>query len=297
MHALVQIREDGTNTDVPCVAERIMISDAKNGYTNEAAYAVQLIDRLHKQEKPLSDLVIDRGYNFAKPERFHIPIRQAGMNLVFDLHRTDRGPKGTHEGALVVDGDLYCPALPKPFHHLEPPTVHAPRKTIEAFQTKIEIRRKYGFKKLARRPDKDGYMRMQCPAAAGKIRCPYQPKSLQLPFDKPTVSEPPAAKPKCCSQQTITVPPIVAIKPLARPQQPKQTKGHPYRVAFAGVQTPAGPSTTYSSSWCRHFCQHLVVEVGGIEPPSYEISAPASPSAAISEFSSQGTLLASFPRP
>jgi len=40
-----------------------------------------------------------------------------------------------------------------------------------------------------------------------------------------------------------------------------------------------------------------MVEVGGIEPPSYEVSAPASPSAASSELSGQGTLLASFPRP
>ncbi len=54
------------------------------------------------------------------------------------------------------------------------------------------------------------------------------------------------------------------------------------------------PTRMTPPGWRGH---SYVVEVGGIEPPSSEVSAPASPSAAISEFSSLGTLLASFPRP
>jgi hypothetical protein len=32
---------------------------------------------------------------------------------VQDLHPHDRGPKGTHHGAIIANGNLYCPATPR----------------------------------------------------------------------------------------------------------------------------------------------------------------------------------------
>ena len=39
--------------------------------------------------------------------------RAAGAALVQDLHPHDRGPRGTHEGAVISNGSLYCPAAPR----------------------------------------------------------------------------------------------------------------------------------------------------------------------------------------
>jgi len=32
---------------------------------------------------------------------------------VQDLHPHDRGPRGTHHGAIIANGNLYCPAIPR----------------------------------------------------------------------------------------------------------------------------------------------------------------------------------------
>ena len=37
-----------------------------------------------------------------------------------DLHPHDRGPQGTHAGAIIANGSLYCPATPKLLLHLGP---------------------------------------------------------------------------------------------------------------------------------------------------------------------------------
>ena len=36
-----------------------------------------------------------------------------------DLHPNQRGVKGTYGGALQIDGDLYCPAMPHNLHDIE----------------------------------------------------------------------------------------------------------------------------------------------------------------------------------
>jgi hypothetical protein len=44
-----------------------------------------------------------------------------GAQLVVDLQPGDRGPQGTHEGAVICNGNLYCPATPKTLLQLTPP--------------------------------------------------------------------------------------------------------------------------------------------------------------------------------
>ena len=43
--------------------------------------------------------------------------------------------------------------------------------------------------------DADGYHRVQCPAATGKIRCPLRPASMTLDRDRPEILQPPRAPP------------------------------------------------------------------------------------------------------
>ena len=56
----------------------------------------------------------------ATPDAWALPLRAAGAQLVQDLHPHDRGPKGTHHGAIIANGNLYCPCTPRPLLELGP---------------------------------------------------------------------------------------------------------------------------------------------------------------------------------
>ena len=103
--------------------------------------------------------------------------------------------------------------------------------------------------------DADGYHRVQCPAAMGKIRCPLRPASMQLDRDRPEILQPPEHPQACCAQQTITVPPdalrqdraetrlpVGGLAPLLRP-------AHGAGRGFATAKDPA--SDDISRGWCR----------------------------------------------
>src|SRR6266851_8636180 len=69
---------------------------------------------------PLSDVLDDSGYAHRDAGAWAIPLRAAGAQLVQDLHPNDRGPRGTHQGAIISNGCLYCPATPRPLLELVP---------------------------------------------------------------------------------------------------------------------------------------------------------------------------------
>src|ERR1039458_10504082 len=52
--------------------------------------------------------------------------------------------------------------------------------------------------------DADGYHRVACPAAAGKLRCPLRPASMTLDRSRPEILTPPQHPPACCTRQTLT---------------------------------------------------------------------------------------------
>lgn len=51
---------------------------------------------------PLGDILADSGYAHRDADTWAIPLRQAGAQLVQDLHPHDRGPRGTCQGAIIV---------------------------------------------------------------------------------------------------------------------------------------------------------------------------------------------------
>ena len=61
---------------------------------------------------PLGDILDDSGYAHRDADAWAIPLRRAGAQLIQDLHPHDRGPRGTHHGAIIANGNLYCPATP-----------------------------------------------------------------------------------------------------------------------------------------------------------------------------------------
>ena len=88
------------------------------------------------QHIPLGDILADSGYAHRDAAAWAIPLRQAGAQLVQDLHPHDRGPKGTHHGAIIANGNLYCPATPRPLLELGPLTRSATGEDAAAHDTR-----------------------------------------------------------------------------------------------------------------------------------------------------------------
>ena len=105
------------------------------------------------------------------------------------------------------------------------------------------------------RDDADGYHRVACPAAMGKIRCPLRPPSMMLDRDRPEILQPPGNPQACCTQQTLTVPPEVTAKTAQKHDYPSAAWRRSYARrtgAERGFATAKDPATNdISRGWCR----------------------------------------------
>ena len=236
---------------VPELARRMTLSSCRH---DPVRALVPVLTRLPDQGIPLGDILADSGYAHRDADAWAIPLRQAGAQLVQDLHPHDRGPKGTHEGAIISNGNLYCPKTPRTLLELRPlPPGAGPEDTAAHDAKTSELARC----KLGRitRDDEDGYHRVACPAAMGKIRCPLRPPSMTLDRDRPEILTPPENPQACCTQQTLTVPPGVTAKTAQKHDYPSKAHRRSYARrtgAERGFATTKDPATsTISRGWCR----------------------------------------------
>ena len=181
-------------------------------------------------------------------------MRAAGAQLVQDLHPNDRGPKGTHHGAIIANGSLYCPATPRSLLELGPLPRDATPEQAAAHDTSTAELARHKLGRLTA-DDPDGYHRVQCPAAMGKIRCPLRPASMNLDRDRPEILTPPGHPQACCTQQTLTVPPQVTAKTAQKHDYPSAAHRRSYARrtgAERGFATAKDPATNdISRGWCR----------------------------------------------
>jgi len=190
----------------------------------------------------------------ATPPPGPFPLRHAGAQLVQDLHPHDRGPKGTHEGATIANGNLYCPATPRTLLELGPLAPGATPEQAAAHDAKTAEAARYKLGRISA-DDADGYHRVQCPAAMGKIRCPLRPSSMRLDRGRPEILNPPEHPQACCTRQTTTVPPEVNAKTAQKHDYPSQAHRRSYarrtgaERAFATAKDPA--ANDISRGWCR----------------------------------------------
>jgi hypothetical protein len=202
----------------------------------------------------LGDILADSGYAYRDPGAWAIPMRAAGARLVQDPHPLDRGPKGTHDGAVIANGSLYCPATPRSLTELGPLALDATTEQAAAHDTSTAELARYKLGRLTR-DDPDGYHRVQCPAAMGKIRCPLRPASMTLDRNRPEILQPPEHPPACCTQQTLTVPPEVTAKTAQKHDYPSASHRRSYARrtgAERGFATAKDPATNdISRGWCR----------------------------------------------
>jgi hypothetical protein len=236
---------------VPELARRMTLSSCRHDPVRAFA---PVLTAMPEQGIPLGDILTDSGYSYRDPAAWTIPLRAAGAQLVQDLHPHDRGPKGTHHGAVISNGNLYCPKTPRTLLELGPLAPSATKEQAADHDCKTAELARHKLGRITA-DDADGYHRVQCPAAMGKIRCPLRPASMLLDRDRPEILTPPENPSACCTQQTITVPADVAAKTRQKHDYPSKAHRRSYarrtgaERSFATAKDPA--ANNISRGWCR----------------------------------------------
>ena len=236
---------------VPELTRRITVCSCD---TDPARALVPVLTAIPAAGIPLGDILDDSGYAHRDAEAWAIPLRQAGAQLIQDLHPSDRGPKGTHHGAIIANGNLYCPATPRMLLELGPLARDATPAETAAHDTRTAELARYKLGRITS-DDQDGYHRVICPAVTGKIRCPLRPASMTLNRQRPEILTPPGHPPACCHQQTITVPPQTCAKTAQKHDYPSAAHRKSYarrtgaERTFSTAKDPA--SNNIARGWTR----------------------------------------------
>jgi hypothetical protein len=236
---------------VPGFARRATVSSCRH---DPVRAFVPVLTALPGQGIPLGDILDDSGYAHRDADAWALPLRQAGAQLVQDLHPHDRGPKGTHQGAIIANGNLYCPCTPRTLTELGPLARTATKEQAADHDRKTAELARYKLGRITS-DDADGYHRVACPAATGKTRCPLRPSSMTLDRSRPEILNPPQHPQACCTQQTITVPADVNAKTRQKHDYPSAAWRRSYarrtgaERAFATAKDPATNDIT--RGWCR----------------------------------------------
>ncbi len=236
---------------IPEIARRATVSSRRNDPVRAFA---PVLTAMPAAGIPLGDILDDSGYAHRDASAWALPLRAAGAKLVQDLHPHDRGPKGTHDGAIISNGNLYCPKTPRSLLELGPLARTAARDQAADHDCRTAEAARYKLGRITS-DDPDGYHRVQCPAAMGKIRCPLRPASMRLDRDRPEILQPPDHPQACCAQQTITVPPGVLAKTAQKHDYPSAAWRRSYarrtgaERGFATIKDPA--SNDIARGWCR----------------------------------------------
>lgn len=171
---------------------------------------VRMLASVRKRGWPARRAGADRGYTQTLPERFHLPARALGYDIVIDYRADQLGRQANSHGAVMVDGSFYCPAMPEPLV-----TAGGDQRAgvIEEtlFKERIDARRPW---RLVRKqgPDHDGYERFCCPAQGEHphLCCPLRPGARAL--GKVPVTAPPEVPPRVCTQSSVTIAPDVGAR-------------------------------------------------------------------------------------
>jgi hypothetical protein len=236
---------------VPELARRATVSSCRHDPVRAFA---PVLTAMPAAGVSLGDILDDSGYAHRDADAWAPPLRAVGAQLVQDLHPHHRGPKGTHHGAIIANGNLYCPCTPRPLLELGPLAPGAAKEQTADHDRKTAELARYKLGRLTR-DDPDGYHRVQRPAAMGKIRCPLRPSSMTLDRDRPEILSTPEHPQACCTQQTLTVPADVLAKTAQKHDYPSAAWRRSYTRrtgAERGFATAKDPATNdISRGWCR----------------------------------------------
>ncbi len=250
LQAATIVKEEGGD-EVPELVRGITLASPKH---DPPAAFLPVLKRMTTEGIAPGDLLADSGYSYREPDTFAAPLRALGAKLVIDLHPNDRGKKGTHMGAIICNGSLYCPATPEALFELSPLAPGASEQQAAAHARRCDELHRYKLSAITA-SDEDGYRRVACPAVRGKLRCPLRAASMELSHERPTVCSAPQHPPVCCTQQTITVPASVAAKTQQKHDYPSPEHRRSYARRSAAERTFArvfDPATiNIARGWCR----------------------------------------------
>ena len=236
---------------VPELARRMTTCSCRH---DPARALVPVLTAMPGHGTGLGDILADSGYAHRDAGAWAIPLRDTGAQLVQDLHPLDRGPRGTHHGAIIANGNLYCPKTPRTLLELGPLARDATPQETTAHDTQAAELARHKLGRITT-DDQDGYHRVMCPAVMGKIRCPLRPASLRLDRDRPEILTPPEHPQACCTQQTVTVPPEVAAKTRQKHDYPSAAHRKSYarrtgaERTFSTAKDPA--TNNIARGWTR----------------------------------------------
>jgi hypothetical protein len=236
---------------VPELARRATVSSCRH---DPVRAFVPVLTAMPAAGIPLGDILDDSGYAHRDADAWAVPLRAAGAQLIQDLHPHDRGPKGTHAGAVIANGNLYCPQTPRPLLEPGPLARTATKEQAADHDRKTAELARYKLGRITA-DDPDGYHRVACPAVMGKIRCPLRPASMTLDRSRPEILQPPEHPQACCTQQTLTIPPEVNAKTRQKHDYPSAAHRRSYARrtgAERGFATAKDPATNdLRRGWCR----------------------------------------------
>jgi hypothetical protein len=248
--AAIMMRDEN-GPAVPELARRATLSSCRHDPVRAFA---PVLTAMPAAGIPLGDILDDSGYAHRDADAWALPLRATGAQLVQDLHPSDRGPKGTHHGAIIANGNLYCPATPRTLLELGPLARTTTKEQAADHDRQTSELARYKPGRLTA-DDEDGYHRVQCPAVMGKIRCPLRPASMTLDRGRPEILRPPENPQACCAQQTITIPPDVLAKTAQKHDYPSAAWRRSYarrtgaERGFATAKDPA--ANDIARGWCR----------------------------------------------
>ena len=219
---------------VPELARRMTVCSCRH---DPARALVPVLTAMPEDGIGLGDILADPGYAHRDAGAWAIPLRQSGAQLVQDLHPLDRGPRGTHHGAIIANGNLYCPATPRTLLELGPLARDATPDQAAAHDQQTAETARYKLGKITS-DDTDGYHRVMCPAVMGKIRCPLRPASLKLDRNRPEILTLPSTRRTAAPSRPSPCRPRWPPRPGRNTTTPQRRTASP----TPGAPAPNGPS-------------------------------------------------------
>jgi hypothetical protein len=239
---------------VPELARRMTLSSCRH---DPVPAFTPVLTAMPQAGIPLGDILADSGYAHRIPGNWASPLRRAGAALIQDLHPHDRGPRGTSQGAIVANGNLYCPATPRTLLELGPlarsatpeQAVRHDAKTAEAAPWRTaSSAASPATTKTAATGSSAPPPRERSAARCARHRWPW---TGTAPRSSPRHSTPwPAApsrpspsRPACSPRprRNTTTPPLPGARTYARRSGAER--------GFATAKDPA--TSTISRGWCR----------------------------------------------
>lgn len=244
------VREE-SGAAVPELVRRLLLTSC---HADPPPAFVPVIEKMVASGVALGDVLADSGYAHRIPPHWALPLRALRADLIMDLHPHDRGTQGTFHGAICFNGNLYCPATPKTLFTLEPLSRSAGEDETAAHDRRSAELARYKLGRISA-DDADGFHRVACPAVLGKVRCPRRAASMARSYERPEILAAPKDPPTCCTQATLTVPPLVNAKTRQKHDYPSQAHRLSYgrrsaaERSNATVKDPA--SNDIARGWCR----------------------------------------------